>query len=214
MAFLGERRRLEADISGKELQRALWTDPPKVRIMPGIPRKLDYQGRQKLRKDCDEVFPQIMIGTGDCIKDLDFMLDLGVTHVINTGEQEIRIDPTKFAKQGICYKGFICKDMPGQNIKQYFEECAEFIDRALSMRCGMVFIACYMGFSRSATIACAYLMLRKGYSATQALQYMRSSREVQPNLGFLQQLAEKDNELRKDRYRKYNFKLEEIKYSI
>merc|ERR1711942_546187 len=165
MAFLGERRRLEADISGKELQRALWTDPPKVRIMPGIPRKLDYQGRQKLRKDCDEVFPQIMIGTGDCIKDLDFMLDLGVTHVINTGEQEIRIDPTKFAKQGICYKGFICKDMPGQNIKQYFEECAEFIDRALSMRCGMVFIACYM----------------------------RSSREVQPNLGFLQQLAEKDN---------------------
>ena len=37
------------------------------------------------------------------------MLDLGVTHVINTGEQEIRIDPTKFAKQGICYKGFICK---------------------------------------------------------------------------------------------------------
>merc|ERR1711874_810149 len=200
MAFLGERRRLEGDISGAELQRALWTDPPKVRIMPGVPRKLDYQGRQKLRKDCN--------------KDLDFMLELGVTHIINTCEQDIRIDPTKFAKQGVCYKGFLCKDMPGQNIAQYFEETAEFIDRALSMRCGMVFIACYMGFSRSATIACAYLMLRKGYSATQALQYMRGSREVQPNLGFLQQLAEKDNELRKDRYRKYNYKLEEIRYSI
>ena len=106
------------------------------------------------------------------------------------------------------------QDMPGQNITQYFEECAEFIERALSMRCGMVFIACHMGFSRSATIACAYLMIKKGYSATQALQYMRNSREVQPNLGFLQQLAEKDNDLRKDRYRKYNYKLEEIKYSI
>ena len=75
---------------GKELQRALWTDPPKVRIMPGVPRweenwfsvlqnpsffvcrKLDYQGRQKIRKDCDEVFPQIMVGTGDCIKDVSF----------------------------------------------------------------------------------------------------------------------------------------------
>ena len=33
----------------------------------------------------------------------------------------------------------------------------------------------------------------------QALQYMRNSREVQPNLGFLQQLAVKDNQLRKDR---------------
>jgi len=214
MAFLGERKRLEGDISGRELQRALWTDPPKVRIMPGVPRKLDYQGRMKIRKDCDEVFPQIMVGTGDCIKDLDFLLDLGVTHIINTSEQDVRIDPTKYAKQGVCYKGFCCKDMPGQNITQYFEECAEFIDRALSMRCGMVFIACHMGFSRSATIACAYLMIKKGYSATQALQYMRNSREVQPNLGFLQQLAEKDNDLRKDRYRKYNYKLEDIKYSI
>ena len=40
---------------------------------------------------------------------LDFMLDLQITHVINPCEQEIRFDPTKFAKQGICYKGFICK---------------------------------------------------------------------------------------------------------
>merc|ERR1712179_178675 len=174
MAFMGERRRLNGDISGKELQRALWTDPPRARLMPGIPRQLDYKGRQNLRKDCDEVFPQIMVGTGDCIKDLDYMLDLGITHIINTAEQDVRIDPTKFAKQGICYKGFI----------------------------------------GSATIACAYLMLRKNYSATQALQYMRGSREVQPNLGFLQQLAVKDNQLRKDRYRKYNYKLEEIKYSI
>merc|ERR1712106_1276973 len=70
-------------------------------------------GQDKIRKDCDEVFPQIMVGTGDCIKDLDYLLDLGITHIINTSEQDVRIDPTKFAKQGICYKGFICKDMPG-----------------------------------------------------------------------------------------------------
>ena len=40
---------------------------------------------------------------------LDFMLDLQITHVINPCEQEIRFDPSKYAKQGICYKGFICK---------------------------------------------------------------------------------------------------------
>ena len=65
---------------------------------------------------------------------LDFMLDLQITHVINPCEQEIRFDPTKYAKQGICYKGFICKDMPGANISQHLEECADYIDRALSMR--------------------------------------------------------------------------------
>ena len=104
--------------------------------------------------------------------------------------------------------------MPGENISQHLEDCAEFIERALSMRCGMVFIASYLGNSRAATIAAAYLMLKKNYSATQALQYMRNSREVQPNFGFLQQLADMDNGLRKDRYRKYNYKLEEIKYGI
>ena len=40
---------------------------------------------------------------------LDYMLDLQITHVINPCEQEIRFDPTKYTKQGICYKGFICK---------------------------------------------------------------------------------------------------------
>merc|ERR1712241_1662532 len=138
------------------------------------PEEAGLRGRQQLRKDCDEVFPQTIIGTGDCIKVLDFMLDLQITHVVNPCEQEIRFDPTKFAKQGICYKGFICKDMPGENIAQHLADCAEFIDRALSMRCGMVFIASYLGNSRASTIACAYLMLKKGYSATQALQYMRN----------------------------------------
>ena len=109
MAFCGERSRLDTGVSGifnvqmikqeiksklsaKELQRALWTGPPAVRVMPGIPRwlhpevarmikwwlyiyirKLDSRGRQKIRKDCDEVFPQIIIGTGDCIKDVSFI---------------------------------------------------------------------------------------------------------------------------------------------
>merc|ERR1712059_29087 len=123
--------------------------------------KLDHMGRLKIRKDCDEVFPGIILGHGDCIKDLDYVLDLQVTHIINCAEQDVRIDPTKFAKQGICYKGFVCRDLPAENIGQYFEECSEFIDRALSMSCGKVFITCYMGNSRSATIAAAYLMLKK-----------------------------------------------------
>ena len=62
MAFIGERARLEGNISGfkskfwninlniflkaKELQRALWTDPPKVRIIPGIPRYLNVDKRK------------------------------------------------------------------------------------------------------------------------------------------------------------------------
>ena len=41
---------------------------------------------------------------------------------------------------------------------------------------------------------------------SKALQYMRNTREVQPNFGFLQQLAEMDNGLRKERYRQSGFR--------
>merc|ERR1712147_564376 len=60
----------------------------------------------------DEVFPGIIVGNGECIKDLDYMLDLGVTHIINCAEQDVRMDPTKFAKQGICYKGLSARTFP------------------------------------------------------------------------------------------------------
>ena len=46
-----------------------------------------------------------------------------------------------------------------------------------------------MGNSRCATIAAAYLMIKKDYSATQALQYMRNSRStiamISPNVSFV-----------------------------
>jgi len=182
--------------------------------MPGVPRKMDHTQRIRAKKDCDEVFPGIIVGSGDSIKNVGYLLDLGVTHVLNTAECDVRVDPSKFAKNGICYKGFVCKDMPSANIEQFFGECADFIERALSMRCGLVFVNCFTGFSRAATIVAAYLMLKKNYTATQALMYMRNSREVQPNLGFLQQLANVDNQLRKDRYRKYNTLETQINYSI
>ena len=42
----------------------------------------------------------------------------------------------------------------------------------------ILILSCYMGNSRCATIAAAYLMIKKDYSATQALQYMRNSRYI------------------------------------
>ena len=167
MAYCGERDRLEGRIAGKDLQRALWTEPPTTRLMPGVPRKMDHNQRIRLKTDCDEVFPGIINSNGDTIKDIGYLLDLGVTHVLNTAEADVRIDPTKFAKNGICYKGFLCKDMPHANITQFFEECANFLERALSMRCGLVVVNCLMGYSRCSTIVAAYLMLKKNYTATQ-----------------------------------------------
>ena len=56
-----------------------------------------------------------------------------------------------------------------------------------------------MGMSRSGTCVLAYLMLKKDMSAVDALQEVRRHREIRPNDGFLRQLADLDNKLRKER---------------
>ncbi len=107
---------------------------------------------------------------------------------------------------------------------QYFHQCAEFIDRALGNNFGQVYVASMFGVSRSAAIVTAFLMLKRKVifrpissflsftsltdlnlllqmSASQAMQIMRRSREIRPNTGFLRQLGELDDKLRKNRYR-------------
>ena len=38
-----------------------------------IPRHMDQKARMKYRKDCDEVFPGIIVGNGECIKDVRYL---------------------------------------------------------------------------------------------------------------------------------------------
>lgn len=51
-----------------------------------------------------------------------------------------------------------------------------------------------MGISRSPTIAVAYLMIKKGLRAKDALEKVKKSRDIRPNNGFLLQLAQLDND--------------------
>ena len=36
-------------------------------------RHMDQKARMKYRKDCDEVFPGIIVGNGECIKDVRYI---------------------------------------------------------------------------------------------------------------------------------------------
>ena len=75
---------------------------------------------------------------------MKYLLDIGVTHLLNTAENDCNMNPKKYGKEGICYKGFRCPDLPQADISQFFDECVEFIDRALSFSCGKVFVSCLL----------------------------------------------------------------------
>lgn len=64
---------------------------------------------------------------------------------------------------------------------------------------GKVLVHCMVGMSRSATCALAYLMIARKMSAAEAIRTVRMHRDIHPNEGFLQQLADLDNELKRER---------------
>ena len=71
-----------------------------------------------------------------------------------------------------------------------------------------------MGMSRSSTCVLAYLMLKQEMTAVQALKEVRRHREVRPNDGFLRQLADLDNKLRRERDKKLSEKRNADKIAV
>ena len=48
-----------------------------------------------------------------------------------------------------CYIDHTClSDLPQADISQFFDECVDFIDLALSFSMGKVFVSCLLGYSR------------------------------------------------------------------
>lgn len=75
-------------------------------------------------------------------------------------------------------------DVPWENLSKHFYSCNRFIKQCLEAG-GSVFVHCYAGISRSATIVCAYLMQEKKMDLFSALSLIKSKRSVAvPNAGF------------------------------
>merc|ERR1712215_414230 len=156
------------------------------RAMPGFISATDYDERRSIRVDCDKVYEGIIIGNGDTICNMEYLKGIGVTHVLNTAEKHVEVNPGKYN----------CYDLPEANISRYFHSTTSFIDRCVSSG-GPVVVNCVMGWSRSATCVAAYLMMKHNMKATKALELIRQNRSIRPNAGFLQQLADLENTLSK-----------------
>ena len=115
--------------------------------------------------------------------DVQKLHENGITHIVTVIPGVTAMYPNEFI-----YYTLNVVDRPYVNIDIYFDEAVNFIDDAVKSG-GKVLIHCQKGISRSATIIIAYLIKKKGYTATSALEKMKKSRScVKPNKGFMQQL--------------------------
>ncbi|CAL8107023.1 unnamed protein product [Orchesella dallaii] len=152
----------------------------------------------------DEVYPGIFVGDEASAKDTEGLKRAGITHVLNASCVTSVSSPLGVNTSAQFYqiRSFKCEflgipalDIMTFKISPFFDQAANFIESALNSN-GKVLVHCYMGVSRSATLAMVYLMIKKKMSAVEALSQLRTARNVYPNDGFLDQICELELKLK------------------
>nr|XP_054756872.1 dual specificity protein phosphatase 3-like [Lytechinus pictus] len=155
------------------------------------------------RNPINEVYSNVFVGGESSATDKQRLKSLGITHVLNCahGRKFFHVDTDQsfYDDLKIKFQGLGVSDFPQSNIRKHFETAFKFIDEALHQENGKVLVHCVQGFSRSATIAIAYLMVRDKMTAQDAARTVRANREIGPNKGFLKQLCDLNEELQRDK---------------
>ncbi|XP_006000833.1 dual specificity protein phosphatase 3 [Latimeria chalumnae] len=151
---------------------------------------------------CNEVYPRIYVGNAFVAQNIMRLKHFGITHVLNAAEgnsfMHVNTNTEFYAGTGLTYHGIKANDTEHFKLSNYFEEAADFIDKALSEKNGRVFVHCREGYSRSPTLVIAYLMLRHKMDVKTAVSTVRQKREIGPNDGFLKQLCQLNEKLMKE----------------
>jgi len=167
------------------------------RPLPGRPGVLSQAERLLCGLDCDEVSAGIILASGKTVKNIEYMRHLRVTHIVNTAARDVWLPEEKMSNLGVELFQFHVDDVPTANISPYFRSAAQFLAQALQPG-GLVVVNCLVGFSRSATVVTAALMINNQWTAHTALTKLRRSRPVKPNMGFMVQLVTLETQLREE----------------
>jgi len=138
-----------------------------------------------------QAIDSLYIGNDLAARREDVLRSIRVTHIVTVGAELQKHFPACFV-----YLQIEALDQPSFPLIQYFQGTNEWIEGVLKGG-GCVFVHCFEGRSRSATVLCAYLMFKLGLSAKKALCLLQQKHpQADPNFGFLYQLGQYEALLR------------------
>lgn len=140
-----------------------------------------------------QVLPGLFIGPMGAARNLKALRKCGITHILNVSP----VVPCYFRDNpegAFAYHLVPIYDDASVELAPHLHESVQFM--AEGRDAGGVLVHCYAGQSRSASFVIAYLMAEEGMSLTEAWAAVRKARPcVQPNQGFLRQLADYEQSL-------------------
>ncbi|CAF3660216.1 unnamed protein product [Rotaria socialis] len=134
---------------------------------------------------------QLYLGTGHQATNWKVVRDLKLTHIIN-----ISVEHQCVFYDKIKYLHIELEDNEDVFLKDRFNETIRFMNMAFQNPSSRILVHCNLGISRSSTLVLAYLM--KTYNATlyESYKFLRHRRPIVcPNLGFLRQLIDFEQDL-------------------
>ncbi|CAI4232360.1 unnamed protein product [Auanema sp. JU1783] len=147
---------------------------------------IDLNPDLQIAECCEGLF----LGSQDAARELEQLKKLKITHVLNVATGIPNFFPNEFT-----YKLIEAFDLPSMRLIDYFDEAAEYIQRAINAG-GKVFVHCNAGISRSSTLVLAYMMKVRGFKLEAALEAVRKNRKIaKPNPGFMQQLLTYEDQI-------------------
>lgn len=132
----------------------------------------------------DLIEPNLYLGGLNAAKDLPTINRYNITHILTIDICPLPRTVVEYVKG---YKFIQLSDQPKEDLLSCFDETESFIENG--MQEGSVFVHCYFGVSRSATVIIAYIMKKYNLNYPEALQKVKNKRSiVYPNHGFVSQL--------------------------
>jgi protein-tyrosine phosphatase len=142
-----------------------------------------------------EIVPRLFISDLATAESSTIVCRLGITHVLSVLSGSVNLPPTPTP---LSWLQLPLTDNPFAELAEHLPRAIAFISDALQDPRACVLVHCAQGISRSASVVCAFLIKEYHYTPEQAVQFVKSRRpHAEPNPGFVMQLKEYANSLRR-----------------
>ncbi|KAF8914907.1 protein-tyrosine phosphatase-like protein [Mucidula mucida] len=142
------------------------------RIKDLIQGPADIEWRYEMRRECQEILPNLWLGPFVVSKSAEAMHSLGITHIvcIRDAKEAFSVKP-RFPGQ-FEYIVLDVKDSEEQNLIRLFPQAKQFIDNAIAQG-GKVLVHCNGGISISPAFVVMFVMQRERLSWEEALHMLK-----------------------------------------